>query len=250
MANPNIKFFRSNVAPSNPVEGYVWFNTEDRTIQLFKNGDWEVYSGLINATYDNRVLTLTNATGAKVAVDLNDIYDEIAKLEGITDKVTTYVVTAIAQETSAREASDKAINDVLNGTTNDDGSEKTKGLVKEVAALRSEMNALGGIDGGDGIGGMIDAKINALDVTDTAEDGQYVSSVSEVDGKVVVTRAALPDYTNVYETKDTAKTLIEALDANVTSTSDKSMLDINVVQVDGVITEIRVHDGHIEEAWK
>ena len=41
------------------------------------------------------------------------------------------------------------------------------GLVKEVAALRSEMNALGGIDGGDGIGGMIDAKINALNLPNT-----------------------------------------------------------------------------------
>ena len=37
MANPNIKFFRSNVAPSNPVDGYVWFNTTDRTISLYKN---------------------------------------------------------------------------------------------------------------------------------------------------------------------------------------------------------------------
>lgn len=31
------------------------------------------------------------------------------------------------------------------------------------------MNALGGIDGGDGIGGMIDAKINALDLPNTYE---------------------------------------------------------------------------------
>lgn len=34
--------------------------------------------------------------------------------------------------------------------------------------------------------------INALDVTDSAQSGQYVSSVSQVDGKIKVTRANLP----------------------------------------------------------
>lgn len=37
--------------------------------------------------------------------------------------------------------------------------------------------------------------IEALDVTDTAVTGQYVSAVSEVDGKVVVSREDLPTYT-------------------------------------------------------
>jgi hypothetical protein len=39
MAKPNIKFFRSNVAPANPVEGFVWFNTDDRTINLYKDAN-------------------------------------------------------------------------------------------------------------------------------------------------------------------------------------------------------------------
>ena len=59
------------------------------------------------------------------------------------------------------------------------------------------MNALGDIEGGEGLGGMIDAKIAALDVEDAAVEGQYVSSVAEVDGKVVVSRAALPVYEEV-----------------------------------------------------
>lgn len=37
--------------------------------------------------------------------------------------------------------------------------------------------------------------IEALDVTDTAVTGQYVSAVSEVDGKVIVSREDLPTYT-------------------------------------------------------
>lgn len=49
-----------------------------------------------------------------------------------------------------------------------------------------------------------DEKIGALDYTDTAVEGEYVSAVNEVDGKISVTRKALPDYTNVYEAKGEA----------------------------------------------
>ena len=48
--------------------------------------------------------------------------------------------------------------------------------------------------------------INALDVTDTAVANNYVSAVSQTDGKIKVTRAALPDYTDVYDAKGAATT--------------------------------------------
>lgn len=85
-------------------------------------------------------------------------------------------------------------------------SDENTGLVKKFADLKATVDALGDIEGGEGLAGMIDAKINALDVDDAAVAGEYVSSVSEVDGKVVVTRAALPDYTEVYDAKGAAAT--------------------------------------------
>lgn len=45
----------------------------------------------------------------------------------------------------------------------------------------------------DGVTDAIAAAIDALDVTDAATAGQYVSSVSETDGKIVVTRANVSD---------------------------------------------------------
>ena len=48
----------------------------------------------------------------------------------------------------------------------------------------------------------IAAEIQKLDVEDNAVAGKYVSAVSEVDGKIIVTRADLPDYTNVYAAKE------------------------------------------------
>ena len=40
--------------------------------------------------------------------------------------------------------------------------------------------------------GKVQSMSNALDVTDSAQTGKYVSAVSEADGKIKVTRATLP----------------------------------------------------------
>jgi hypothetical protein len=45
---------------------------------------------------------------------------------------------------------------------------------------------------GNGIKDFVAAEINKLDVSDSAVSGQYVSAVSEADGKISVTRASLP----------------------------------------------------------
>lgn len=89
--------------------------------------------------------------------------------------------------------------------------DSTKGLIKDFKDLKAYTESLGDIEGGEGLGGMIDTKIGALDVEDVAVEGQYVSSVAEVDGKVVVTRAALP----VYEEVGVAASLNEAMDERV-----------------------------------
>jgi hypothetical protein len=114
---------------------------------------------------------------------------DFAGLDYFWSLAKNYVDTADA----ALAARATALETTVNGTPNAEGVLEN-GLVQKVAALRSEVDALGGAEGG--IQGMIDASINALDVTDAAVDGQYVSSVSETDGKISVSRAALPDWTD------------------------------------------------------
>ena len=83
------------------------------------------------------------------------------------------------------------------------------GLVKQVNTIQSDLDALSG--GAGSISTQITNAINDLDVADAAVDGQYVSSVSESDGKITVTRAALPDYTEVYDAKGAAaQALVDA----------------------------------------
>lgn len=59
------------------------------------------------------------------------------------------------------------------------------------------------------VAGQIKTAIEALDYTDTAVDGEYVSAVNEVDGKISVTRKALPDYSNTYDAKGAAATALD-----------------------------------------
>ena len=72
--------------------------------------------------------------------------------------------------------------------------------------LQDQIDSL--TEGTSSVATQINDAISGLDVTDTAEDGQYVSSVSETDGKISVTRAALPDYTNTYDAKGAAAAVL------------------------------------------
>ena len=69
--------------------------------------------------------------------------------------------------------------------------------------------------------------INALDVTDTAVSGQYVSSVSEIDGKISVSRTALP---------------------SSTVTGDGTHVDITIIQSAGKISSVNISENDIASA--
>ncbi len=66
------------------------------------------------------------------------------------------------------------------------------GLTGDVTLTASDVGAATSTD--------ITNAINALDVTDTAVAGKYVSAVSETDGKISVTRASLPTIPTVVDT--------------------------------------------------
>ena len=83
------------------------------------------------------------------------------------------------------------------------------GLVQKVNLIQGELDGLNG--GAGSITTQITNALAGLDVEDAAVEGQYVSSVAEVDGKVVVTRAALP----VYEEVGVAAGLDAAMDERV-----------------------------------
>ena len=149
--------------------------------------------------------------------DANKKFVDFAGLDYFWEKAKAYVDAADKVLSDRLDTAESDI-DTLQATVGDDNN----GLVKAVAQLRTDVDALGGEEGG--IQGMIDATIAGLDVEDAAVDGKYVSSVAEVDGKVVVSREDLPDWTDaiatakgeaISESNSYADGLDEAMDARV-----------------------------------
>ena len=118
-------------------------------------------------------------------------------------------VTAIETLIGGAEDADTKINtvkEVLEWFTDVQETDKGAQLIADVAANKTAIGTKAVVGGAAATGlykEIEDAKaaaiaantaaIEALDVTDTAEAGKYVSAVSQENGKITVTRAALPE---------------------------------------------------------
>ena len=116
-------------------------------------------------------------------------------------------VAAIETLIGGAEDADTKINtvkEVLEWFTNVQETDKGAQLIADVAANKTAIGTKA-VEGGTSTGlykeienakaaaiAANTAAIEALDVTDTAEAGKYVSAVSQTDGKITVTRADLP----------------------------------------------------------
>lgn len=158
------------------------------------------------ATYDD----------TQIKKDIKANADAIDLLEGYVggENVSTQIQTAITNlnlpTTYEAKGAAAAVKTELVGKDTDNADSATIAGAKKYAdglntAMDTRVDALeAAIGEGGSVGAQIDAKIQALDVDDAAVAGQYVSAVSEADGKITVTRAALPDYTEVYDAKGAA----------------------------------------------
>ena len=158
------------------------------------------------ATYDD----------TQIKKDIKANTDAISVLEGYVggENVSTQIQTAITNlnlpTTYEAKGAAAAVKTELVGKGTDNADSATIAGAKKYAdglntAMDTRVDALeAAIGEGGSVGAQIDAKIQTLDVEDDAVAGQYVSAVSETDGKITVTRAALPDYTEVYDAKGAA----------------------------------------------
>ena len=135
------------------------------------------------------------AIGTKTVANTNSIYKRIEDLEAKKHTVSDVVADAgkcvsgvHVNENGALtidQAELAAAN--INATAIDAGDETVAvegdKVSTQIASLAKSIKAAAKT---------ADDAIKALDVTDTAVDGKYVSAVSETDGKITVTRADLP----------------------------------------------------------
>ena len=98
-----------------------------------------------------------------------------------------------------------------------------KTVTEALAQLNTEIGALTGGGESGSISQMINEAINALDVADSAEEGKYVSAITQEDGKIKVVRASLPDYSNVYASKSIEND-VATIKSDYLKTADKTEL--------------------------
>lgn len=190
------------------------------------------------ATYDDTALA------ARVTTAENDI-DALEGLVG-DKKVSVQIDNAIAAlnlattyETKGAAAAVKT--ELLGGDADTDASATIAGAKKYAdkldAAMDTRVDALeAAIGEGGSVAAQITAEIQKLDVEDTAVAGQYVSAVSEADGKITVTRAALPDYTEVYDAKGAAAQALT--DAKGYADGLNTAMDTRVTAAEGKLTTL------------
>ena len=135
------------------------------------------------------------AIGTKTVENTNSIYKRIEDLEAkkhtvsdVTASTGKYVSGVKVDETGALTIKQTALTAAGVAATAIDAGDETVAVEgnkvsTQIASLAKSIKAAAKT---------ADDAIKALDVTDTAVDGKYVSAVSETDGKITVTRADLP----------------------------------------------------------
>lgn len=250
MANPQIKFYKGASAPATLTAGMIWFNTKNRTIQVYTGTAWEIYTGLVDATYANNALTITKAVGDPLVLDFNSMLGNISGLGERLDDYDTWkaetvtpVITAFNENFATVKAASEANTAKLAGLTK--ATVKAE-ITADVAAEASRVDGLlatvnksiedMGVDVAANkasaadyatfkanhkttVDGYIDSKVNALGGDKTGSDDyvsvQVTTAKGEVSGVVVNTDALTTKIGNIDLVAGENKTAIEALGKKV-----------------------------------
>ena len=224
MATTNsLKFYRKSTAPSSPVAGAIWFNTSDKTIQIYTGTEWEKYAGnLKDATWssDKKTLIITKHDGSSIALDFSDMASAtvmgkmLAALGLNTDgtfksNATNYggSATTIGGEISAIDSALKSVSDLVGATS----------VATQINSAKEEL-----------IGRSADDK-SANTIYGAKADATAKASVAEQNAK---------DYTDDE---------LEALTGNVSSTAGEKVV-VTVGQTNGKVDSVSVSLSDIASA--
>lgn len=179
---------------------------------------------------------------------ISDNADAIGVLEGyvggatVSSQIQTAITNLDLPNTYDAKGAAAAVKTAVIGTDADAATADTiKGAKKYADGLNTAMDTRvdaleAAIGEGGSVGTQIDAKIQALDVEDAEVAGQYVSAVSETDGKIKVTRKALPDYTETYDAKGAAAQALT--DAKTYADGLNTVMDTRMDAAEGKLTTL------------
>lgn len=227
---------------------------------------------IASAASKDGIITFSAADPAQVNVEVGSNGVAIGLSKTFTDAVAANTANIAGEVSRATQAEGKIRTDL--GQKEDAASAEGSAFAR-IAQVKADLAALQG-EGGS-VATQIREAIEALDVD--ALEGDYVAGISQADGKIVpvmgnfnfdeagsadAAQAAAKDYTDAeiakaktYAEEQAASALadakadslakIEALDANVTSL-EEGHVTVQVVEVDGKITEVHVSESDIASA--
>ena len=162
-----------------------------------------------------------------------------------TDDILTLVGIMYEGQSGAKSITIIDVEDLKS-----DAKVEVDALKKAVDALKGNPStSTSGETSVEGAKRYTDGKIAELDVTDAAEENKYVSSVSETDGKITVSRTAIP-IVGVTDTKENGKfvtsiklegNIVKAERAQITSSqvSREATTSITGVTVEAALKEVK-----------
>lgn len=260
MATTNsLKFYRKSTAPSSPVAGAIWFNTTDKTIQIYTGTEWEKYAGnLKDATWssDKKTLTITKHDGSSIALDFSDM----ASASGIASEIARLDKAITDGDAAAKGYADTQVGNAsktLIGTSGDAATASTIFGAKAHATAKAD-------EAYNSAKEWANSAINALNATPSdSDDNEFVTvSLAQTAGKVntvtVTTKniASASELATVKATAEAAQTEAEVATAitgaigklNATVEGTSTHVDVEVVETNGKITTVNVTNKDIASA--
>lgn len=165
--------------------------------------------------------TTLDAYGITDAYTKNDTDAKIAEILGQANKITVQVVDDVEAVTT--ENIIYLIKD--EGAVGEDKYEEYMYIGGEAVKIGDTSTDLTDYCKTTEVDSKISTALGGLTVTDTAEENKYVSQVTQANGKITVTRVALPDYSTVYDAKGAA----EAAQSAAQSYTDSAIEDLDTV---------------------
>lgn len=283
-----LKFYRKNVAPTEGLAaGAIWFNTTNKTIQIYTDAGWETYTGNINdATWENNILTITKHDGTPIVLNFSDMASATVMGKMLTavglnadgtfkKNATNYggSATSIGGEITAIDTKLKSVSDLVGSTAVATQITNAKNEVIGKSTDEKTANTIGGAKAyaADAASGAqsgaqhyTDEELKKLSGTiSSTADEKVVVSVNQTNGKVDAVTVTLDDIASASElagvkaTAEAAQTAsevstaitnaINALDATVSDEHDPNV-KISVTETDGKLTGVTVTTDDIASA--
>ena len=178
--------------------GFVFNDGTNKSLTIFDvegaSADVEALRQEINAKLGNGISSNNTATAQLTALSgTSTVSSADTSVWGAKIYASSYTESIIDGLDYTLSADDNKVVDSFQQT---DG--KISGTSKNITSVKLAGYAVGSdakIAATDTLGealGKLQGQINGMGLTDTAVEGNYVSKVNEVDGKITVTRVALP----------------------------------------------------------